>query len=336
MLNESAVIDVDIPGLEFQQGKVGHTADLTPEWFQPPAHIDPDTRLALTIRGDGISAFNHKLTPGIPGRGMLLHEQTELFRVKMIEGLSDDCITSDVSEFGERLQPHASLLKHRAKIIEKGYTLGAECVWRNALDGTGWKQYLQTGQVCGVRLPADLQQYEEFPAHLGLKFTPTLKSEKDEAITFDQMVERIKQDYPRMAVDIADYARERTLEFARLGIGLFQQVGLRLGDGKFEFFCRRPPTADRFDVQKEIFIGDEYHTGDSSRIWPAGPIEKGQKPLQYSKQFIRDWLLKQGYNPESGTPPPPLSDEVVRQTIDMYRIPFEKLAGRTFEEVIQS
>ncbi len=252
----------------------------------------------------------------------------------MVQGLSHDCVTADVSQFGDRLQEHAGVLKNRAKIIEKGYHLGAEFVVRNALDGTGWKQYQETGKVCGVVLPSGLKKYEEFSPELGPQLTPTLKSEKDEAITFDQLVAVITQLYPTMGGEIAEYTREQSLAFFRTGIGLFQKVRLRLGDGKFEFFCRRAPTADRFDVQKEIYIGDEYHTGDSSRIWPEGVIQPGIKPLQYSKQIVREWLLAQGYDPESGNAPPRLSDDIVNQTREMYQIPFEKLAGRSFEEVI--
>ncbi len=137
-----------------------------------------------------------------------------------------------------------------------------------------------------------------------------------------------------MAVEMADYGKEKSLEFFRLGIEEFARAGFRLGDGKFELFCKRAPTADKFDAEKEMFFGDEYHTGDSSRIWSPGEVPDGLQPIQYSKQFVREWLKKKGYDPEGGGTPPILVDDVVNEVREKYRIPFEALTGLNFAKLI--
>jgi phosphoribosylaminoimidazole-succinocarboxamide synthase len=185
-----------------------------------------------------------------------------------------------------------------------------ECVVRGYISGSGYKEYLATGAICGVQLPAGLQDGDKLPQPI---FTPAFKADlgsHDENITFEKVVEIV-------GADVADQLRKLSLSVFESASVIAEKAGLILADTKFEFGSD-PATG-------EMVLGDEVLTPDSSRYWDKAAYEAGNRNQSFDKQIVRNWLLE-NWDPESGSKPPVLSPEVVARTSSRYAELREKLA----------
>jgi phosphoribosylaminoimidazole-succinocarboxamide synthase len=266
----------------------------------------------LLIATDRISAFDHVLATGIPGKGKIL-TQLSLFWFQLLRDVvPNHLITADISQYPEALRPYSSQLEGRSMLVKRAQMFPVECVVRGYLSGSGWKDYKATGAVCGIPLPAGLQESARLPLPL---FTPASKSlggEHDENISFDEMVTRIGEPaaikLQGLSLDIynraAAYATER---------------GVILADTKFEFGV----------TPEGIVLADEVLTPDSSRYWPADQYKPGGPQPSFDKQFVRDYLEQIQWNKQA--PAPALPDDIVAKTQRKYLDAYRLLTGRELD-----
>lgn len=266
----------------------------------------------LLVATDRISAFDHVLGSGIPGKGKIL-TQISLFWFDLLRELvPNHLITAEVSEFPAELQPYRDQLEGRSMLVRRAKMFPVECVARGYLAGSGWKEYQSEGTVCGLPLPARLKDGSRLPEPV---FTPATKSEggaHDENISFAVM-ERL--------VGPADAAelRRLTLAIYERAAAHAQACGLILADTKFEF--GRTETG--------IILADEVLTPDSSRFWEASAWQPGGAQPSFDKQFVRDYLESIRWNKQA--PAPALPDEVVARTQQKYLEAYRRLTGRQLE-----
>jgi phosphoribosylaminoimidazole-succinocarboxamide synthase len=194
-------------------------------------------------------------------------------------------------------------------LVRKAQVVPIECVVRGYLAGSGWKEYRQSGTVCGVKLPAGLQEAQELDEPI---FTPATKEESghDINISFERMVEITGR-------PVAEILRQRSLDIYRRARHYARGRGILIADTKFEW--GKLPGGD-------LILIDEVLTPDSSRFWPQAEYHKGANPPSFDKQFVRDWLETTGWDKNS--PPPPLPAEVVQRTRQKYLEAYERLTGR--------
>jgi phosphoribosylaminoimidazole-succinocarboxamide synthase len=263
----------------------------------------------LLVASDRISAFDHILGTGIPGKGKIL-TQISLFWFDLLSDIvPNHVITADVNKFPASLQPFAGQLQGRSMLVKRASMFPVECVARGYLAGSGWKDYTATGKVCGIPLPTGLQDGSRLPDPL---FTPATKSEggtHDENISFDQMASHIG------AADAAEL-RRLTLAIYKKAAAHAESRGLILADTKFEF--------GRIDGT--IILADEVLTPDSSRFWDASAWKPGGAQASFDKQFVRDYLESIHWNKRA--PAPSLPHEVVERTQAKYLEAFQRLTGR--------
>jgi phosphoribosylaminoimidazole-succinocarboxamide synthase len=195
-------------------------------------------------------------------------------------------------------------------VVRRTDVIPIECVARGYLSGSGWKEYQQSGTVCGIPLPAGLQESSRLPAPI---FTPATKAETghDENISFERTSELIGQ-------SLAEQLRELTLSIYQRGCQHAAAKGIIIADTKFEFGIR----------DGQVILIDEVMTPDSSRFWPADLWQPGRGQASFDKQFVRDWLLSSGWDRNS--PPPQLPDDVVQRTSARYIEAWQRLTGLPF------
>jgi phosphoribosylaminoimidazole-succinocarboxamide synthase len=263
----------------------------------------------LLVATDRISAFDHVLATGIPGKGKIL-TQISLFWFDLLSDLiANHLITADVSKFPAALQPYADQLEGRSMLVKRANMFPVECVARGYLTGSGWKEYQASGTVCGIPLPGGLLDGSRLPEPL---YTP---STKGEAGTHD---ENISFAATEAAIGTADAA-----ELKRLTLAIYKKAadhaesrGLILADTKFEF----GRTAEG------IILADEVLTPDSSRFWEGAAWKPGGAQPSFDKQFVRDYLESIHWNKQA--PAPGLPNEVVKRTQAKYLEAFRRLTGR--------
>jgi phosphoribosylaminoimidazole-succinocarboxamide synthase len=263
----------------------------------------------LLVATDRISAFDHVLATGIPGKGKIL-TQISLFWFELLsEIVPNHVITADVSQYPSALDPYRDQLEGRSMLVKRASMFPIECVARGYLAGSGWKEYQASGTVCGLPLPPGLEDGSRLPEPL---FTPATKSQDgahDENISF-AAAEKL--------VGPADAS-----ELRRLTLAIYAQAadhaesrGLILADTKFEF--GRTPEG--------IILADEVLTPDSSRFWEGSAWKPGGPQPSFDKQFVRDYLESIRWNKQA--PAPGLPDEVVERTQAKYLEAFRRLTGR--------
>jgi phosphoribosylaminoimidazole-succinocarboxamide synthase len=263
----------------------------------------------LLVATDRISAFDHVLGSGIPGKGKIL-TQISLFWFELLADIvPNHLIATEVKDFPAQLHPYADQLEGRTMLVKRAAMFPVECVARGYLAGSGWKEYQAAGTVCGIPLPAGLQDGSRLPEPI---FTPATKSQDgahDENISFSEM---------EKAVDVEDAA-----ELRRLTLALYARAaahaesrGLILADTKFEFGR----------VDGTIVLGDEVLTPDSSRFWDGEAWKPGGAQPSFDKQFVRDYLESISWNKQA--PAPALPEEVIERTQAKYLEAFRLLTGR--------
>lgn len=249
----------------------------------------------LVVASDRVSAFDHVLEPGIPGKGALLTQLSLWWFARL------DVPNHLVDEDAE--------LPANAMLVTKLDMYPIECVVRGYLSGSGWVEYQQSRSVCGIPLPAGLHDGDRLPEPI---YTPAWKApmgEHDENITFERTTELV-------GVAAAAALRDTSLRVFAAASAIAEAKGVILADTKFEF------GAD--PVSRELTLADEVLTSDSSRYWDAALYETGERTASFDKQIVRNWLA--AHWDKRGTPPA-LPPEIVEQTAARYRELIERLAG---------
>lgn len=270
---------------------------------------DIDASTMLLISTDRLSAFDVILPTGIQNKGAMLTQMANFWFKQLahvvpnhLTGIDPDTVVSTAEDKAQ--------LGSRAVVVKKLKPLPIEAIVRGYLVGSGWKEYKAKGTVCGIALPAGLQEASKLPEPL---FTPSSKAavgEHDENITLAQCADLI--------------GSERAAEVAKVAVQLYKEAaeyaltkGIIIADTKFEF---------GLDANGVLHVMDEVLTPDSSRFWPLESYQVGKNPPSYDKQYVRDWLESTGWNK---TPPAPaLPDDVAKRTSDKYLEAFEKLTGQ--------
>ncbi len=261
---------------------------------------DVDDDHLLIVTSDRISAFDVVLPDPIPGKGNVLSTvsnfwfaRTENLVANHLTGRGLDSIGLSNAEAGQ--------LEGRAIVVRKLKPLPVEAIVRGYIIGSGWKDYQRSGAVCGLELPAGLQQAQQLPEPI---FTPSTKAEAgehDENISFAQTVELL-------GAELADKVRTLSLTIYQQAAQYAAQRGIIIADTKLEF---------GFDANDELYLIDEVLTPDSSRFWPADSYRVGLSPPSFDKQYLRDYLETLDWNKQA--PGPVLPDEVISQTAAKYR-----------------
>jgi len=264
----------------------------------------------LLIATDRISAFDCVLSPGIPGRGVIL-TQLSNFWFNRFGDVPNHLLITERARFPKPYCDHGEL-DRRSVLVRRLEPIPVECVARGYLSGSGWKEYRDGGSICGIRLPAGLRESDRLPEPI---FTPATKATEghDENIGFDRAVEIV-------GGRIAELLRDLTLRLYREAAAFALERGIIIADTKFEF---------GLDPDGRLVWMDEALTPDSSRFWPADAYEPGHGQPSYDKQYLRDWLEASGWNKQP--PAPVLPPEVVEGTLDRYREAYRQLTGTSID-----
>ena len=255
----------------------------------------------VMVASDRISAYDVVLPTAIPDKGKVLTQMSVFWFETTGQIVPNHMISQEVPE-------EAAGKGLRVKRLEM---YPVECVARGYITGSGWREYRQTGSVCGIELPEGLRESDKLPEPI---FTPATKAEvgdHDENIDFDRAAELIgnrplMEELRRVTIELYEHARDHAAE-----------RGIIIADTKFEFGSS--PGA-------EVVLGDEVLTPDSSRFWPADGYEPGRSQASFDKQYVRDWLDESGW--DHSPPGPELPDEVVAGTRAKYVEAFERITGR--------
>jgi phosphoribosylaminoimidazole-succinocarboxamide synthase len=288
------MLQSEIPGLTPRRGKVRDVYDLGD--------------VLLFIATDRISAFDYVLPNGIPRKGEVLTRLSRFWFDRL--GVENHLLSDDPGSVQLPAGTDIRALQARTMVVKKTSVIPIECVARGYLSGSGWKEYQKSGTVCGIRLPAGLQESSRLPEPV---FTPATKAETghDENITFERTVELIGK-------SLAEELRELTLKIYAKGCEHAASRGIIIADTKFEFGL----------LDGKVILIDEVMTPDSSRFWPADAWQPGRGQASFDKQFVRDWLETSGWDKNS--PPPTLPDDVVQKTSARYIEAWERITGLPF------
>lgn len=289
----AAFIESTLSGIPVKRGKVRDVYDF-------------GDRL-LFVATDRISAFDWILAPGIPDKGRVL-TQISRFWFERFTGIPNHLLSMNPADLPLPDDADLEALRGRCMVVRKTEVVPFECVVRGYLSGSGWKDYLANGAVCGIELPAGMQQSDQLPEPL---FTPATKAETghDENVSFQTMRDAI-------GVELADRLRELSIQIYQQGSEYARQQGIILADTKFEFGL----------LDGEPILIDEVLTPDSSRFWPADLYQPGGAQPSLDKQFVRDWLETTTWDKNST--PPVLPDEIVMKTREKYFEAFQMLTGQ--------
>lgn len=259
----------------------------------------------LIVTTDRLSAFDVILDDPIPGKGAVLNALTAFWLQRLahvVPNHTTDVLPEDVVASDERDQ-----VAGRAVVVKRLKPILVEAVVRGYLIGSGWKDYQETGSVCGIALPAGLEQAQQLPEPI---FTPAAKAEMgehDENVSFEYVEKAVG---PELAARLRDVSIQLYLEASRFAA----ERGIIIADTKFEF---------GLDENGTLHLMDEVLTPDSSRFWPAESYRPGISPPSFDKQFVRDWLETQPWNKTA--PAPRLPKDVLERTAAKYREAQEKL-----------
>ena len=281
------------------------------------APVDPSTGAArqdqlLLVASDRISAYDHILDSEIPDKGKVLTQLSLWWFDQLADVIPNHVVSTDVPE----------AVAGRAVLVQRLEMVPVECIGRAYLTGSGLAEYRQSSSVCGVPLPAGLEDGSLLPAPI---FTPTTKApigEHDQPMTFAEVEAHV-------GMPTAASVRDLTIAILKRGNEIAAERGVLLADTKVEFGL----DASRPDAggNPAIVLADEVLTPDSSRFWPAASWQPGRAQDSYDKQFVRDWLTSptSGWDRSSGEPPPALPDDIIEATRSKYIEAFEALTGRS-------
>jgi phosphoribosylaminoimidazole-succinocarboxamide synthase len=292
---EQVLLHTDFPGLPL------HASGKVRDVYALNGHL-------VFVATDRISAFDYVLATGIPSKGRVL-TQLSLFWFDFLESVvPNHLVTADVGKYPPALQKYRDQLEGRSMLVQKAEMVAVECVARGYLSGSGWKEYKQSGAVCGIKLPAGLKESDKLPEPI---FTPASKaaSGHDENISFAEMVKRV-------GPELSEKLRDLTLSIYKKAADYALTKGIIIADTKFEFG----------HTAAGLTLADEVLTPDSSRFWPADQYKPGGAQASYDKQFVRDYLESIKWNKQP--PAPALPDDIARKTSEKYIEAYRRLTGR--------
>jgi phosphoribosylaminoimidazole-succinocarboxamide synthase len=276
----------------------------------------------LIVASDRISAFDYVLGSGIPDKGKVLTQISAFWFERTRSIVANHVLSTEATEFPGEARRAAELLSGRSMLVRRTEPLPIECVARGYLSGSGWKDYVATGEVCGIRLPEGLRESDRLPQPI---FTPATKAESGHDINIGE-----KEAADLVGRRVLDRVRDLTLRLYAEGSAHAESCGIIVADTKFEFGLL--PIEDGDDsrpVEDRIILIDEVLTPDSSRFWPRDGYTPGGAQPSFDKQFVRDYLERIRWNKQP--PVPSLPDEVVAKTRDKYVEAFRRLTGRELE-----
>ncbi|MEX1232036.1 MAG: phosphoribosylaminoimidazolesuccinocarboxamide synthase [Planctomycetaceae bacterium] len=295
MTGTGALLTTEIPGVPVRRGKVRDVYDF-------------GDRL-LIVATDRISAFDWILPDGIPDKGRILTGISLMWFERL--GVPHHLLDVDVEAVPLPAAVDKAPLRGRVMIVKKAEVVPIECVVRGYLAGSGWKEYRQSQSVCGVPLPAGLQESARLPEPI---FTPATKevSGHDENISFARMIEIAGEETSERLKALSLHIYQQAAEFALT-------KGIIIADTKFEFGFHNG----------ELLLVDEVLTPDSSRFWPVDEYRPGMSPPSFDKQFVRNWLETTTWDKNS--PPPRMPAEIAIRTREKYAEAYLRLTGKAFE-----
>ena len=262
----------------------------------------------LIVATDRLSAFDVVLPTGIPDKGKVLTKLSIYWFEQMDDIIENHLLEVDAGKFPEPLRKYSDLLKDRSMLVKKTEVIPVECVVRGYLAGSGWKDYCETGSICGIRLKSGLLESSKLERPV---FTPTTKADEghDMSVTFDELIGLIGEDLAAKlsALSIAIYEK---------ACAVAEKRGIIIADTKFEFGV--------FDGK--IIIIDEILTPDSSRFWSMDNYRPGTSQDSYDKQIVRDYLNTLDWNKQY--PGPELPIDIAQKTRARYVEILEILTGK--------
>jgi len=290
------LLQTSLPGLKLlNRGKVRDIYDISADQL-------------LIVASDRISAFDSVLASGIPLKGKVLNSLSEFWFRYTADVVPNHLITTDVEAMVPAIKAHAAQLRGRSMLVKKTQVVPIECVVRGYLAGSGWKEYRQSGSVCGIKLPKGLRECDKLPGPI---FTPATKAATghDENITFQKTAKIVGR-------KLAAALRDKSLAIYQKASDYAAQKGIIISDTKFEWGM----------IGEQLLVIDEMLTPDSSRFWPADQYKPGQSQPSFDKQFVRDWLEASGWNKEP--PAPALPPDVIQKTTAKYVEAYRRLTGK--------
>ena len=313
MLSTAPLLETSLDGLTLnRRGKVRDVYDI---------RLASGEDALLIVATDRISAFDYVLGSGIPDKGKVLTQLSGFWFERMGDLVPHHVISLDAGAFPEAARRHADVLRGRTMLVRKTDPVPIECVARGYLSGSGWKEYQQSGSVCGVKLPAGLRESDRLPEPI---FTPATKAESGHDINISE-----EEAGRLVGRDLITRLKTLTLEIYRRGCEHAESKGIIIADTKFEFGLA-PASPSRRSAEgakaDEVILIDEVLTPDSSRFWPAAQYEPGHGQPSFDKQFVRDYLEHIHWNKQP--PVPSLPDEVIARTREKYVDAFRLLSGR--------
>jgi phosphoribosylaminoimidazole-succinocarboxamide synthase len=287
----------------------------------------------LIVATDRISAFDYVLGSGIPDKGKVLTQLSGFWFERMGDLVPHHLLSMDVDRFPDAAWRHAPQLRGRTMLVRRTDPIPIECVARGYLSGSGWKEYQQTGRVCGVPLPAGLRESDRLPEPI---FTPATKAESGHDVNITE-----EEAGRLVGAGLVARLKALTLEIYRRGVSHAESRGIIIADTKFEFgLARRSGDAaegglarrtvqDNGAEETELVLIDEVLTPDSSRFWPMAAYEPGHGQPSFDKQYVRDYLEQIKWNKQP--PVPSLPDDVIQRTREKYLEAFRVLSGRELQ-----
>ncbi len=263
----------------------------------------------LIVSSDRISAFDFILPTPVPGKGALLNKISSFWFDRTRHIIKNHMVSADIDEIRRQVSAPAGFdwdyMRGRAILVHRAKRVDFECVVRGYITGSGWKEYLKQGSVCGLKLPPGLKEAARLPEPI---FTPTTKADQghDENVSFETMA-------GALPAGLAEKIRAVSLALYNFAAEHLERRGILLADTKFEFGL--------FDG--ELILIDEALTPDSSRFWDAAKYKVGTSPESYDKQYVRNWL--EGFGWDKVSAPPELPEEVVRGTLKKYEEALQKI-----------
>ena len=294
------LLETELPGLPLlRRGKVRDVYAI-------------DAERLLIVATDRISAFDYVLGSGIPDKGRILTQLSAYWFASLGDIVPNHLLSTDPREFPAAAAAHADVLKGRSMLVRRTTPVPIECVARGYLAGSGWKEYLAEGSICGVPLPPGLRESDRLPAPI---FTPATKAESGHDLNIPEAEASAMVGAPVVA-----RLRDITMALYARAAAHSESCGLLLADTKFEFGWTGAPGAS------DLLLIDEALTPDSSRYWPQSEYRPGGPQASFDKQFVRDYLESIRWDKQP--PVPALPDEVVRRTREKYLEAFRRLTGR--------
>ncbi len=294
--SNKVLLQTDIPELElYASGKVRDIYKV-------------DANHLLFVATDRISAFDYVLATGIPEKGRVL-TQLSLFWFEFLKDIvANHLVTADLAQYPAELQRFANQLRGRSMLVVCADMVTIECVVRGYISGSGWKEYKNSGSVCGIKLPAGLRESDKLPEPI---FTPAIKatSGHDENISFERMVSLAGE-------ELSTQLRDLSIKIYKTAADYAETRGIIIADTKFEFG----------HTPRGLVLADEVLTPDSSRFWPMDKYHPGGAQESFDKQFVRDYLESIKWNKQP--PAPGLPQEIAVNTSEKYIEAYTQLTGR--------